>query len=129
MRRRHLVLLVSVFTLMVAVFVSAIIVGFGVGTDSGRDEVRAFVQQQLAGRVKGKIHLGKVSGGLLAGFSIDTFAIRDDNDSLLISTGRVTLAYDPRDLMDKRLLLRNVRVEHPYVRLRQYPEGDWNFQR
>src|SRR5207244_11044767 len=103
MRRRQLVLPVSVFTLALAAFVSVARVGVTVGTTSGREEMRALIQQQLAGRVHGTIHLGKISGGLLTRFTIDTFAIRDQNDSLLVSTGKVSLEYDPRDLMDKRL--------------------------
>src|ERR1043166_9846758 len=127
MRRRQLVLLVSVFTLMVAVFVAVITRGVGVGTDAGREQIRFLIEQQLARSVRGgKIHIGRISGGLLTRFTIDTFAIRDDRDSLLLSTGRVTADYDPRDLLDKRLQLRNVNVEHPYLRLQQYPAGDWN---
>ena len=129
MRRRKLVALVSVFTLLALVFIAIAIVGVGVGTDFGRDVVRSAIQKQLEGQVKGKIYLGKAGRGFLRGFTIDSFAIRDEQDSILVSTGRITLDYDPRDLIDRRLLLRNVTVEHPVVRLRQHANGDWNFQR
>ena len=129
MRRRHLVVLVSTVTLLTSLFVLAVTIGVGVGTDAGREQIKNLIELQLRGRVHGKVHIGKVSGGLLTGFTLDTFAIRDLEDSLLISTGKVSLDYDPRDLMDRRLLLRNVKVEHPILRLRQYEKGDWNFQR
>lgn len=129
MKRRHLVVLVSAFTLLTIIFVAAVTIGVGVGTDPGREQIRALIQQQLGSRVNGKIHIGRIGGGLLTGFTIDSFAIRDVQDSLLVSTGRVSVEYDPRDLMDRRLLLRNVRVEHPVVRLRQHESGGWNFQR
>src|SRR4051812_27677666 len=129
MRRRHLVVLVSAVTLLTIVFVAAVTIGVGVGTDAGREQIRGLIETQLRSRIHGKLLIGKVSGGLLTGFSLDTFAIRDLEDSLLVSTGKVSLDYNPRDLMDKRLLLRNVKVEHPIIRLRQYAKGDWNFQR
>lgn len=129
MKRRHLVVLVSAITLVTLVIVAAVIVGVGVGTDFGRSAIRSVVEREVSGRVKGKVHIGKVSGTMLTGFTIDSFAIRDDQDSILVSTGPVTLDYDPRDLMDRRLLLRNVEVEGAIVRLRQYENGDWNFQR
>jgi translocation and assembly module TamB len=129
MKRRHLVVLVSVVTLLTVIFVMAVIVGVGVGTDPGRAQIRALIESQLAGRVHGKLHIGKVRGNILTGFTLDTFAIRGPDDSLLISTGRISLDYDPRDLIDRRILLHNVQVEHPYLRLRQYEKGDWNFQR
>ena len=128
MKRRHLVVLVSGITLVTLIIVAAAIVGVGVGTDWGRSMIRSVVENEVSGRVQGKVHIGTVSGTMLTGFTIDTFAIRDDRDSLLVSTGPVTLDYDPRDLMDRRLLLRNVRVERPVVRLRQYEDGSWNFQ-
>ena len=128
MKRRHLVVLVSGITLVTLIIVAAAIVGVGVGTDWGRSMIRSVVENELSGRVEGKVHIGKVSGTVLTGFTIDSFAIRDEQDGLLVSTGRVTLDYDPRDLMDRRVLLRNVRVENPVVRLRQYEDGSWNFQ-
>jgi translocation and assembly module TamB len=128
MKRRHLVVLVSGITLVTLIIVAVAIVGVGVGTDWGRSMIRSVVESEVSGRVQGKVHIGTVSGTVLTGFSIDTFAIRDERDSLLVSTGRVTLNYDPRDLMDRRLLFRNVRVQRPVVRLRQYDDGSWNFQ-
>ncbi|MGH7636317.1 MAG: hypothetical protein ACREOK_01595, partial [Gemmatimonadaceae bacterium] len=128
MKRRHLVVLVSAITLVTLVIVAAVIVGVGVGTDFGRSAIRSVVEREVSGRVKGKVHIGNVTGTILTGFTIDSFAIRDDQDSILVSTGPVTLDYDPRDLMDRRLLLRNVEVHGAVVRLRQYEDGDWNFQ-
>src|SRR5262245_3101401 len=129
MKRRHLVVLVSAFTLVTIIFVVAVTIGVGVGTNPGREQIRNLIQQQLEGRIHGNIHIGRIGGSLLKGFTLDTFAIRDEEDSLLVSTGRISLQYDPRDLLDRRLLLRNVEVEHPLVRIHQHPKGDWNFQR
>lgn len=129
MKRRHLVVLVSAFTLLTIIFVAAVTIGVGVGTDPGREQIRSLVQQQVGSRVKGKVHIGRVRGGFLTGFTIDSFAIRDLQDTILVSMGRVTVEYDLRDLLDRRILLRNVDIEHPVFRLKQYEKGDWNFQR
>src|SRR5438105_541509 len=129
MKRRHLVVVISAVTLLTIIFVAAVTIGVGVGTDPGREQIRALIQQQVGTRVRGKVFLGKIHGGLLTGFTIDSFAIRDFEDSLLVSTGKVTMDYDPRDLMDRRLLLQNVDVEHPVFRLWQHQKGDWNIQR
>ena len=128
-KRRRLVALVSVIALLVIGFV-AIITGVVVTrTNYGQEELRRLIQGQLAGAIKGKVYLGPVSGGFLTGIQIDSFAIRDaDNDSLLLSTGRILASYDPRDLIDKRLLLRDVDVQHPVMYIRQHPSGRWNFK-
>jgi translocation and assembly module TamB len=128
-RRRRLVALVSAIALLVIGFVTVVTGLFVTRTSYGQDELRRFIQGQLAAAIKGKVYLGPMSGGFLTGITIDSFAIRDaDNDSLMISTGRITANYDPRDLIDKRLLLRDVVVEHPIVYLRQHASGRWNFK-
>src|SRR5436309_172481 len=105
MKRRKLVALVSAFTLLTLVFIAVVTIGIGLGTDPGREQVRALIQQQVGSKVRGKVHIGRVSGGLLTGFTLDSFAIRDKDDSLLVSMGHVSLEYNPRDLIDRRLLL------------------------
>ena len=129
MKRRYLVLAVSAITLAVIVVVAAGIIGVGVGTAPGREMIRSIVEKQVAGRVKGKIHIGRVTETLLTGFTIDSFEIRGPDDSLFVATGPVKMEYDPRDLMDRRLLLRNVVVERPVFRLAVNENGDWNFQK
>ncbi|MEX2179172.1 MAG: translocation/assembly module TamB domain-containing protein [Gemmatimonadaceae bacterium] len=129
MKRRKLVALVSAFTLVAIGFIAIVTIGVGVGTDPGREQIRRFIEQRVSAQVNGTIHIGKVSGGLFTAFVLDSFAIRGPDDSIFVSTGRIKLDYNPRDIADLRIFLRNVEVDHPVVRLRQHREGDWNFQR
>jgi translocation and assembly module TamB len=129
MKRRHLVVLVSAITLLTIVFVAAVTVGVGVGTDPGREQIRSLIQRELSSQINGKVHVGRIRGGFLTGFTIDSFAIRDRDDSILVSLAGASVQYDPRDLFDRRIHLRNVVVERPILRFRQYEKGDWNFQR
>lgn len=128
-KRRRLVALVSVIALFVIGFVAVVTGLFVTRTSYGQDELRKLIQGQLAGAIKGKVYLGAVRGGFLTGITVDSLAIRDaDNDSLMISTGPIRASYDPRDLIDKRLLLRDVVIEHPVVYLRQHASGRWNIK-
>ena len=129
MKRRHLVVLVSAATLLIAVFIAVVTIGVGVGTDTGRETIRTLVQQQVGGRINGKLHIGRIGGGFLTGFTIDTFAIRGEDDSLFVSTGRIKVDYDLRDLLDRRILLRNVEIDRLFMRLHQFEKGDWNHER
>ena len=129
MKRRHLVVLVSAATLLVAVFIAMVTIGVGVGTDTGRDTIRSLIEKQVGGRINGKLYIGKIGGGFLTGFTVDSFAIRGEDDSLFVSTGRIKVDYDLRDLLDRRILLRNVEIDRLFMRMRQYPEGDWQHER
>ncbi|HEY0997719.1 MAG TPA: translocation/assembly module TamB domain-containing protein [Gemmatimonadaceae bacterium] len=99
-------------------------------TQYGRDKLRDWVQGLVASRINGTVHIGAVHGGLLTGLTIDTVAIRGADDSLFFSSGPISLRYDPRDLLDRRILLHDVRAEHPWVHIKEL-EGDpgWNYKR
>src|SRR5690348_8559307 len=123
-KRRRLVALVSVIALIVIAFVTVVTGVIFTRTHYGQEKLRPFIHNTLAALVRGKVYVGPISRGILAGLTIDSVAIRDaDNDTLFISTGRITASYDPRALLDKRVSLRDVAVEHPLVYLRQHASG------
>ncbi len=132
MTRRRLVALVSASVILGVTLLVALALVMLTQTDYGRERfVRRLVQAQLASSMgeRGSIHVGKIGGSLFTGVVVDTFAIRDEEDSLFVSTGRIAIGYDPRDLLDRRLLLSRLEVEHPFVHLRRHADGVWNFKR
>jgi len=98
-------------------------------TSVGQERVRSMIATLLEGKVKGKVYLGHLSGGLVGGVTIDSVEIRDDEDSVFFASGPITVAYDPRDLLDRRILLSRFEATRPYVHLRQHENGEWNFRR
>ncbi|HET7372123.1 MAG TPA: translocation/assembly module TamB domain-containing protein [Gemmatimonadaceae bacterium] len=129
MRRRKLVALVAASVLGTLAVVVIATLFFVTQTTAGHERVRGFVQPLLAGLAKGgDVYIGRLSGNLVNQVTVDSFAIRDKRGDLLVSTGRVSVAYNPRDLADYRILVRRARVEHPYVHLIQHENGVWNFK-
>ena len=129
MRRRKLVALVAASVLGTLAVVVIATLFFVTQTTGGRERVRGFIQPLLAGVAKGgDVYIGRLGGNLVNQVTVDSFAIRDKRGELLVSTGRVTLSYNPRDLADYRILVRRARVEHPYVHLLQHENGVWNFK-
>jgi translocation and assembly module TamB len=127
--RRKLVALVAVavFVLLGIVGVSTVL--FVTHTQSGRDELRALVQPWIASKFKGgQVYIGRLSELSISEITIDSIAIRDKRGELFVSTGRVTVGFDPRDLIDQRLYFRRARIEHPYVHLVQHENDVWNFK-
>ncbi len=98
-------------------------------TPFGQERVRRMVATMLEGRVKGRVYIGRMSGGFFNGVTIDSLEIRDDEDSVFFASGPVRLSYDARDLFDRRILLSSLDAQHPFVHLRQHENGDWNWRR
>ena len=98
-------------------------------TGFGQERVRQMVATMLEGQVKGKVYIGRMSGGFFNGVTIDSLEIRDDEDSVFFASGPVRVSYDARDLFDRRILLSDLQAEHPVVHIRQHENGDWNWRR
>src|SRR5919206_3256551 len=130
MKRRRLVALVSALVLVIVVVaVFGVVVGV-TRTSYGRNTLRALIEEQINSRMRGgKLYLGQLSGNLITGVTLDSIAIRDADDSLFLSAGKTTLVYDPRDLLDRRISIQRLEVEHPFVHIKQYENGDWNYKR
>lgn len=98
-------------------------------TSFGHEQVRNIILASLKGRINGRVYLGTIRSGFLNGVIIDSVAIRGPDDSLFLSTGEITLRYSYRDILNKRLGLRTSRIVNPYVHIRQFEDGSWNFRK
>jgi translocation and assembly module TamB len=129
--RRRLVAIISAAVLLLLGVVAAATVLSVTQTDLGRDYVRRYLQAQVTSKLgkRGKMYIGRIRGGLLGGVVVDSFAIRDDEDSLFVSAGPIEITYDPRDILDKRLLIEQFVVHKPFVNLRRHADGVWNYRR
>ena len=127
---RRLRIVIGSAIILVGLLAIVMLVFLGVThTSVGQERVRSMVATMLEGKVKGKVYIGHMSGGLVGGVRIDSVEIRDDEDSVFFASGPITVSYDPRDLFDRRILLSHVEAEHPFVHIRQHANGDWNFRR
>ena len=129
MTRRRLVALVSAVSLLALGLIAVLGLASITRTSYGRDKVRGFLESRIANRVQGRVHIGRISGGLLTGVIVDSLEIRDAEDSLFIATGPITVQYDLRDFFDRRILLERLEVDRPIVRFAQHSDGEWNFRR
>src|SRR3954466_5265859 len=98
-------------------------------TGVGRSRVRSMVATMLEGKVKGKVYIGHITGGLFTGVTIHSVEIRDDQDSVFFASAPITVTHGPRDLFDRRILLSFAEFHHPVVHLRQHENGEWNWRR
>src|SRR5215813_7323830 len=129
MKRRSLVALVAAGVLVFLGLLAVSAVLFFTRTYRGREYVRSFAQPLIARGIKGgKVYIGHLSGSFLNQLTIDSVAIRDERGDLFLSTGQITLDYNPRDIVDARAFFRRATVEHPYVHIVQHNDYHWNFK-
>lgn len=129
MSRRRFVALVSGLALVALGVVAGLVVLFVTQTDFGRDRVRDALLSRVKSSVNGRMYVGRIRGGLFGGVVIDSIEIRDRQDSLLLASGPITVEYDPRDLLDKRILLTRLELTRPVFHARRHENDEWNFRR
>ncbi len=127
-RRRRLVLaagLVTVLTMAVGVVGGVMLV---TGTELGRGWVRDFAMSQLAPAVKGRVHLGRISGPILTGLTVDSIEIADSAGVVMIAAGKTTMRWDPRDFLDRRIFVKRLITDNVFIQIIKYKDGDWNYK-
>lgn len=125
-RRRLAVLLVS--ALLMFLISAGVVGGIAAATQSaeGREWIRSVAERQLARAVRGRVHLGTLRGSFVTDLTIDSLELRGPDDALLLASGPLAATFDPRDLMDGRVLIRTADLARPQLHLRQGPDGRWN---
>ena len=130
MSRRRLVALISagILLLLGMSVIGAILAT--TQTDLGRARLRSLINAQVTSAMgnRGTMYVGRITGSLFTGVELDSIAIRDEEDSLVVATGPIIIRYDPRDVLDKRLLLSYLEVTRPNVYLRRRADHQWSFR-
>lgn len=98
-------------------------------TDWGRERVRRLALEQVAGSVNGRVRIGRISGNLLSGVTLDRVVITDSAGAPFLRADTVSLGYSLRSLLSKRILLRDLRLVRPVIVLEKRPGEEWNFVR
>ena len=112
--------------LIAIAFVAALVLS---SSDWGRERVRRFVLAQMKGIVHGQVTIGRISGNLLTGATIESFAISDSAGQPFVAAERVTARYGILQLLSRKIDLHAVQLVRPLIIVDRPPGGKWNYQR
>src|ERR1051326_3397632 len=131
MKRRSLVALVAAGVLIFFGIVAVSTVLFVTRTHRGREWVRSLAQPLIARALKngGTFYLGHLSGSFLGGLSVASVATRAARGELFASSGPIHVEYNIRDVIDYRISIRRLTIEHPYLHFVEQNDYAWNFKR
>jgi translocation and assembly module TamB len=99
-------------------------------TDWGRERVRRFVVSRLGGMAHGQVTIGRMSGNLLNGVTIESFSIRDSTGQPFLAAEKISARYSILELLTKKIDLHAVQLVRPVIVLDRPTKGSkWNYQR
>ena len=97
MPRRRTVVLASAATLLALGGLLAAGITAVTQTSWGREQIRVRVLGLINSKIQGTMYIGRIDGSLFTDVVIDSFAIRDRQDSVFVATGPIHIRFDPRD--------------------------------
>jgi translocation and assembly module TamB len=127
-RRRMIVLGTAAVLLTLLVAVVGGVVAL-TQTDRGRALILRTVLPLARAAVPGKLYVGRVGGNLFRDITIDSVELRAPDGAPFISTGPIRVSFDPRDLLDARVVITSLEVTRPVITLIDYGDDDWNWRR
>jgi autotransporter translocation and assembly factor TamB len=99
-------------------------------TELGRNKALSYIEGALTGAFNGTVELGPVVGGnLLTRVHLERVKISGPDGELFVELDDVRLSYSPFGILGERYTFRRLSADRLKLVLRQYPEGDWNFDR
>jgi translocation and assembly module TamB len=127
-RRRTIVLGTAAVLLTLLVGVVGGIVAL-TQTDRGRSIILGALLPAARASIPGKLYVGAVHGTLFTDITIDSLDIRTADGKPFLSSGPIHVTYDPRDLLDFRIVIKSLDVMRPVITLVDYGNDDWNWKR
>lgn len=127
-RRRTIVLGTAAVLLTLLVLAVGGIVGL-TQTDGGRALIMRSVLPLARAAIPGRLYVGRVGGNLFSDITVDSLDVRAPDGTPFISTGPVRISYDPRDLLDARVVVKSLEITRPVITLVDYGNDDWNWRR
>jgi AsmA protein len=92
------------------------------------ERVKAFVIPQAETALGREVAIGDIKIGFLSGITIRDFIIKEaDSENNFVSTKAFVLSYDLMPLLQKKLVISEIRFDEPKVQIIRDKQGQFNF--
>ncbi|HEY0528148.1 MAG TPA: translocation/assembly module TamB domain-containing protein, partial [Gemmatimonadaceae bacterium] len=127
--RRWWVRVIAVVVVLVLLLVGAVFLV--TNSDWGRERIRRYIVNVLQKNSHGIIHVGKVTGNLLRGFTLHDLSITDSAKNPFVKADEVWARYSLGTLRGKKIDFYEVRLVRPVIVIDKQPGPNqkWNYER
>jgi len=92
------------------------------------ERVKALVIPQAEAALGRKVTIGDIKIGLLSGITIRDFLVKEaDQQQNFVSTRAFVLSYDLLPLLQKKLIISEIRFDEPAIQITRDAKGEFNF--
>ncbi len=120
MRRWWVRLIAALVVVVLLLFGAALLV---TNSNWGRERVRRYIEGLVQRNSHGLVHIGKVTGDLLRGFTLHDVVITDSAHAPFIKADEMWARYSLTTLRGKRIDFREVKLVRPIISTRHHNAG------
>jgi len=92
------------------------------------ERVKSIIIPQAEAALGRKVSIGDIKIGLLSGITINDFQIKeDDRENNFVSAKAFVLSYDLMPLLQKKLIISEIRLDEPAVQILRDKNGKYNY--
>ena len=105
-----------------------ILVGVGLAvleTAWAKEAIRSLIVRQANQYLTATLSIGRLEGSLLRGIVLGDVSVAR-GDQTLIRIDEIAVAYSIREILQKGVVIRSVRLTRPYVAGAKTPDGRWD---
>src|SRR3972149_8891352 len=110
--------------LVSTVLIFLILAGVLTQTPYLRNLIRTYLVSTLSKNINGTLHIGRIEGNMISGFSLDSVSI-DQGDREIISIGRIVCMYEPLGFLRRTINITKLVVDAPRLTLVRTSGGAW----
>jgi len=116
----------KVFAYVVStVLIFLILAGILTQTPYIRNLIRTYLVSTLSKNINGTLHIGRIEGNMISGFSMDSVSI-DQGEREVISLGKIVCFYEPLGFLRNRVEVTKLVVDSPHLTLVRSADGSWS---
>ena len=119
--------ILSVFLVVVVVLV--LLLSFVVKSYLTEDRIKPFVIKKAEENLHRKVEIGNITVGLFKGIVLNNLSIKEaDGKTDFIKVKGFVLKYELLPLLSKRIVIKKIVIDEPYIRICRNKNGKFNYQ-
>lgn len=119
--------IVNFFIAIAAAIIVLIVLFLGISqTSTFREYLREKIVDTVNSSINGKLYIGEIDGTLLTTISLKDISLSDSSNSTIFYSERIEVKINPFQLIERKILLREIVIHDAEFSLLQKENGKWN---
>ncbi|MDR0370838.1 MAG: translocation/assembly module TamB domain-containing protein [Prevotellaceae bacterium] len=95
-------------------------------TPFGKRQIVNIAQRQVNNFLNAELHIGRLQGNYFSDITLSDILLLSQERDTIGFIPEISLRYRLRPLLDRKIEIKNITIESPFLYLEELPDGSWN---